>query len=100
MDGQKRQRRSERLADMAAAEDIDMLQTRLFRCGLGDQFLFEGRIVRELAGDERSEERILSAAFNRPDEEAAACAPVEWPNRTGGGPSRSRSQSAVASAMP
>src|SRR5262249_53998164 len=39
--------------------------------------LFEGRIVRELAGDELSEEKILSAAFNLPDEEMAACAVVD-----------------------
>jgi ribose transport system ATP-binding protein len=38
--------------------------------------LFEGRIVRELAGDELTEQKILSAAFNLPDEEKAACAAV------------------------
>jgi ribose transport system ATP-binding protein len=36
--------------------------------------LFEGRIVRELSGDEVTEEKILSAAFNLPHEEVAACA--------------------------
>jgi ribose transport system ATP-binding protein len=39
--------------------------------------LFEGRIVRELAGDKLTEEKILSAAFNLPDEEMAACAAVD-----------------------
>ena len=39
--------------------------------------LFEGRVVRELAGDELTEEKILSAAFNLPEEEMAACAAVD-----------------------
>jgi hypothetical protein len=38
--------------------------------------LFEGRIVRELAGDQLTEQKILSAAFNLPDEEKAACTAV------------------------
>ena len=57
--------------------ELVRLQDWVQNKGLKVVILFEGRIVRELAGDELSEERILSAAFNLPDEEAAACAPVD-----------------------
>jgi ribose transport system ATP-binding protein len=38
--------------------------------------LYEGRIVRELAGESLTEQKILAAAFNLPEQEATAGGPV------------------------